>query len=121
MQLRLVGAQPGYIEHETADLHQPALIVVQAKSVDQHMNGKAILAAQGRLEIAQVAVLFHHLGMLQALVGRKIKLRRNINLQQFFAAGVAQHAEHGVVDFDKAAGRSDEEKSFLNVVEQLPV
>ena len=46
---------------------------------------------------------------------------RNIGLQQFFAVAIAEHADQGVVDFDETAIWSGEEKSFLNVVEQLAI
>ena len=55
------------------------------------------------------------------MLRREIQLRGNIDLQQFFAAGVSQHAHHGIVDFDKTSGGRAEEQAFLNVVEQFAV
>ena len=56
-----------------------------------------------------------------ALLGRKINLGGDIDLQKFFAAGISQHAHQGVVHFDEAALRRAEEQAFLNVVEQFAV
>ncbi len=63
----------------------------------------------------------HRLRMPQALFGGEIKLRGNVDLQQFFAAAIAQHAHHGIVDFDEAAFGRTEEQAFLNIVEELAV
>ena len=94
-----------------------AEIVVHAEGVDENVDGGAIFAAQRGLEVAHVAIFFHGLGVALALLGREINLSGNIDLQKFFAAGIAEHAHHGVVDFDEAAFGRAEKKSFLNVVE----
>ena len=40
---------------------------------------------------------------------------------KFFAAGIAEHAHHGIVDFDEASGGRAEEQAFLNIVEEFAV
>ena len=81
MQFGLVGSQAGHIEHQSANLQQAAQIVIQTKGVDQDVNGRAVFAPQRRLEIAQVAILFHRLRVLLSLLERKIQLRGNVDLQ----------------------------------------
>ena len=97
------------------------MVVVQAEGVDQNVNRRTILAAQRRFKVAQAAALRHHFGVLLPLFGREIKLRGNIDLQQFLAAAVSQHPHHGVIDFDETAARRAEEQAFLNVVEQFAI
>ncbi len=59
--------------------------------------------------------------MLFALLGRKIKLGRDVDLQQFIPSRISQHPDHSVIAFDEAAGRGAEEKPFLDVVKQFAV
>ena len=109
LQFRLIGVKAGDIEHQAANLQQTPKIVVHAESVDEHVDGRAVLAAKRGLKVAHVAIFFHGLGVAVALLGRKIDLGRNIDLQKFFAAGIAEHRHQGVVDFDEAALRGAEE------------
>ena len=121
IQFRLISAKTGHIEHQSADLQKLSMVVVQAEGVDQNVNRRTILAAQRRFKVAQAAALRHHFGVLLPLFGREIKLRGNIDLQQFLAAAVSQHPHHGVIDFDEAAARRAEKQAFLNVIEQFAI
>ncbi len=103
MQFRLIGVKAGDIQHQAANLQQTPKIVVHAESVDEHVDGRAVLAAKRSLKVTHVAVFFHGLGVAVALLGRKIDLGRNINLQEFFTAGIAEHRHQGIIDFDKLA------------------
>src|SRR5437879_8910632 len=97
-------------------------VVIHAESVDEDVNRGAVLAAQRGFKVAQVSVLLNNLGVLQtSLLRRRVQFRRNVDLQQFFAAGVAEHADHSVIHFDKAALRCAEEKAFLNIVEEFAI
>src|SRR5579862_3008899 len=108
MQFRLEGAQAGDIEHQAPNLEQLSPAVVHAKSVDQDVNGRPVFAPQGGLKIVQLALLIQKLGVAFALFGRIVEFGGNVDLQQFLAVGVAQHADDGVVDFDESARRSAE-------------
>ena len=121
MQFRLVSVNAGHVEHQPADLHQAAKIVVHAESIDEYIDGKAIFAAKRAFKVAQVAVVFHSLRVAVTLFGGEVNLRWDINLQKFFAAGIAEHRHHGIVDFDEAAFRRAEKQSLLNVVEQFAI
>ena len=121
LQFRLVSVQSGDIEHEAANLHQTAQIVIHAKSVDQDIDGRAVFAAKRSFKIPHVTIFFKGLAVEQPLLGSGIDLSRNIYLKKFIAAGVSQHRHQGVVDFDKSAFGSTEEKSLLNIVEQFAI
>ena len=121
MQLRLVGSQAGDIQHQPANLQHAALVVIHPEGVNQHVNQRTVLAPKGSLKIAQAALFLHDLRMLLPLLGSEIKLGRDIDLQQFFAAAVAEHPYHGVIDFHKSSARRAEEEAFLNIVEEFAV
>src|ERR1700716_2514099 len=121
MEFGLVGAQAGDVEHESTDLQQVAGIVIKAEGIDQNVNWRAVLAAQSCFEVPQMAALLHDFRLLIALLGRKIELGRDIDLQQFVPRRVTQHAYHSVIDFDEAARGGAEEKAFLDVVKQFAV
>ena len=59
VQFGLIGTQTGHIEHQSAHLQQPPQIVVEAKGIDQDVNGRSVLAPQSRLKITQVTALLH--------------------------------------------------------------
>ena len=59
--------------------------------------------------------------MVLTLLGSEIKLAGDVDLQQFIAAAVAQHAYQGIVDFDETTAGRAEEQAFLNIVEQLAI
>jgi len=42
-------------------------------------------------------------------------------VQQFFSAGMPEHAHQRVIDLDESAIRTAKEQAFLNVVEQFAV
>ncbi len=117
LQLGLIGVEPAHIQHEPSDLQQSSRGVVHAKGVNQHVDGRIVLAPQRGLKVAQMTQLLKRLGDPLALRGRKIELRGNVDMQKFLSAGVAEHANHGVIDFNETAFGSAEEQSFLNVVE----
>ena len=48
-----------------------ALIVIQTKGIDEDVDGIAVFAAQGRFEVAQVALFLHDVGMLLRCSGEK--------------------------------------------------
>ena len=122
LQFRLISVQPGHIQHEAANLHQPAKTVIHAEGVDENVDGRAVLAAKRGFKIPHVPVFFHGLAVEQALLGSEIDLGSGISTcSKFFAAGVTQHGHQGVIDFDETAFRRAEEKSFLNVVEQFAI
>ena len=121
VQFRLVGAQAGDVEHEAANLEKVSHLVVQSEGIDQNVDRGAIFTQEGGLEVSQGAVFLHQLAMVEALLRRNVQLCRDVNLKQFLTAAVAEHAHHGVVDFDKASGRSTEEESFLDVVEEFAI
>ena len=113
---------------ETADVQQqPAVLengtvgIAQGKTIDEHVDGRSVLAAQHYLVIAQSLLMLHDLGQLLPLLGREVDGAGNVHLQQFVATGVAQNAHQGVVHFDKTPVRRGEEDAFLDGVEQFAI
>src|SRR6202162_5037235 len=103
MQLRLVGVDAGDVEHQAANLDQAAEIVIHAESVDEHVDGSAVLAAKRGLKITELALFFQGLGVTVTLVGGEIDLGGNIDLQKFITAGIAEHPHLLDVQLDSAA------------------
>src|ERR1700745_1433072 len=71
--------------------------------------------------ITQNSLAAHHFVQILQAVGGVVELGRNVDFEEFVAIMVAEHANQGVVNLDKTAGRDGEEEAFLNVVEQFAI
>ena len=49
--------EPAHVKHETTDLEQSSQGVIHAKGVNEHVDGRTVLAAQGDLKVAQMTQL----------------------------------------------------------------
>src|SRR5450631_768657 len=121
LKLGLGLAEAGDIEHEAAVLQDAAGRIAHRETVDEYVNGRSILAPQNFFLIAQSVLAFEKVCQFFPPPRRKIDLGGDVELNDFFAAAVAEDANHGIVDFHEAALGGREENSFLNVIEELAI
>ena len=113
--------RPRNIEHEAAVLQDVAGLVAHRETVHENVNRRSILAAEDFFLIVQSALALEQFRQFLPALGRKINLGGNVELNDLFAAAVAEDANQRVVDFHKAALGRGEENSFLNVVEEFAI
>ena len=82
---------------------------------------RAVLAAQGHVEIANVIVGFHFLAEIVPLAGIDADFGIQIQHQQLFARAVAEHVDEGVVAIDDPARRRGDVDALLYLLKQQPV
>jgi len=85
------------------------------------MDGRSIFAAEHLFVIVQFAGALEQVGEFLAALRGKVELGGNVQLQDFFAAAVAENADQSVVDFDEAALRRRNVNPLLNIVEQFAI
>src|SRR5882724_12420426 len=113
---------------ETADIQQQSSIlqnapprIAQGEAIDEHVNGRSILAAQYFCVIAQASLPLDKSSQFLPLLRREIDRAGNVHLQQFVATVIAQNSHQGIVHFDKAPVRRGEKDAFLDGVEQFAI
>ena len=110
--------QASDVEHEAAgfaaSVHPSR---AHPESIDEHVDGTAVFPTQRDLKVPNMPILFQGITLALAIFGRKINLSRNIYLQKFFAAGVAEHRHQGVIHFNKSTLGRAEEQAFLDMIE----
>ena len=66
--------EAGDIEHQAANLQQPSEVVIHAEGIDEDVDGRTVLAAKRGLEVPQVAIFLHGLGVAAGAAREKNKL-----------------------------------------------
>ena len=121
LQLRLEHPLLRHIQHQPADLHDPALLIPYRADVLQRVQQASVFPPQRFFVIPQRAALGDrpHQSLLRRRCG--VQMRAYIRLQQFLARFIAQHPHHRVIHVQELPLRRRKKQSFLNAVEQLAV
>ncbi len=110
-----------HVENETLIAFDVAGGIARGEAALDCQQQRAVLAAQGDVEIAHVVLIFDFVAEGFALLGVDADFRIQIQDQQFFALAVAEHVHEGVVAVDELAGRVGDINAFLHLLEEQTV
>src|SRR6266700_1251952 len=111
----------GDIQEYAAILEDFSLAVSDHESVFQGVDHGAVTAAEGHFKVSHYAFVMQLPRNLVALLGGDVNLRLQVQLEDFLAGLVAQHAHQSIVDLNEMTLRRSKKNTFLDVVKQLAI
>src|SRR5258708_15824130 len=121
LKLRLEVLHFGDIQEDTALLHGFSLAIAYDDDGFQHVDPGAGSAAESHFKIPDGAVFVQLAEDFVALLRGDINLGLQVQLEDFLAGLVAQHAHQSIVHLDEMAFWRSKKDAFLHVVKQLAI
>src|SRR5262249_40229505 len=109
------------VEEDAAVLQNLALSVADHEGILKCVDHASVATAQGDLKIADRAFLVKLSADFITLLAGDVDLVLQVELQDFFARLITQHAHQRVIHLDEVPFGRRKKDAFLHVVEELAV